>query len=380
MSKILLTAENFAFGPIGKLLTIADLLKKAGHKLVFAGYGTSLQLARSYPIDEIHEVDTDDPNSKGKLLELTNKTDVLISAMDLQSVLVAKSLGKPVVYVDCLFWFWEDISEGLFDIELYVGERSIIDNKNNENEEKYKLKIKNLLMVPPIVPVIKKSPRKKQALISYGGGEATHWYQVGRDTNYPSTMTNILQKHVDWTGFDRVIVTTGENILRDLATKFKNSTLEFTTCGSHAGFLEEMSQSEIVLTTCGLVTTQETFQSETPLIYLPASNNSHYILLDELREQIANLPSVHLADFMDRLSLRGLSEDVSIPEVMGQLREVENSSILQEKIGVEINKLVQTRENWSNTSVKQNKEFLESLGINGAKIVGDKVDKLLKSL
>lgn len=379
MSKILLTAENFAFGPIGKLLTIADLLKKAGHKLVFAGYGTSLQLAQSYPFDEVHEIDTDDPNSKSSLLEITSKTDLLVSAMDLQSVLVAKSLGKPVVYVDCLFWFWEEIPEALFDIELYVGERSIIDNKNNENEEKYKLRIKNLYTVSPIIPEIKKLPRKKQVLISYGGGEATHWYQVGKDTNYPSTMTNILQKYVDWTGFDRVIIATGEKILKDLAKKFEGSIFEFTNCGSHAGFLEEMSQSEIILTTCGLVTTQEAFQSETPLIYLPASNNSHYILLDELREQITNLPSVHLADFMKKLSLRGVPEDVSIPRVMGQLREVENSDILQEKIGIEINKLVQSRQNWSTTSVTKNKEFLQSLGPNGAQSVADKINIILKS-
>lgn len=377
MATILLTAENFAFGPIGKLLTIADLLKKKGHKLIFAGFGTSLQLANDYPFDAIYEIDTDNPKSKGKLEEIVDKVDMLVSSMDLQSVIIAKGLGKPVVYIDCLFWFWEDIPKPLFDIDLYVRERSIDDTKDSENEKKFGHKIKNLYSVGPIIPEIKTRKRKKQAIISYGGGEASCWYKVGRDTNYPTVMTDILLKYVDWNHFDRVIVATGKHILKDLSEHFKNCPFEFTNCSSHAGFLEEMSQSEIILTTAGLVTTQEAFQSNTPLVFLPPSNNSHYILLDELREQIPNIPSVHLTSFMTKLDLRGKPENESISAVLKQLRELENSSAMQIEMGSMINKLVETRKKWSELSVKNNKKFLCKLGKNGADTVTDRIDSLL---
>ena len=377
MARLLLTAENFAFGPIGKLLTVADLLKKRGHELVFAGFGTSLQLANDYPFDAVYEIDTDNSNSRNKLKKIISEVDMLISSMDLQSVLLAKDLGKPTVYIDCLFWFWEDIPKPLFDIDLYVREKSINDVKDCENEKKFKLKIKNLYSVGPIISEIKKENRIHQAIVSYGGGEASHWYKVGRDTNYPDVMTSILVNYVDWKSFDRVIIATGKHILKHLSSKFKNTQFEFTNCSSHFGFLKEMSKSEIILTTAGLVTTQEAFQSETPLIFLPPSNNSHYVLLDELRDQIPDIPSVHLADFMSRLDLRGKPEEESIPAVMNQLRMLENSPILQTKLGEKINLLVKTRDKWSELSVNNNKRFMKNLGQNGAKDVVDKIETIL---
>ncbi len=374
MAKLILTAENFAFGPIGKLLNIADLLKKQGHALVFAGFGTSFQLAKNYSFDATYEIDTDNPASNSELEKVISEGDMLISSMDLASVVTAKKLGKPIVWLDCLFWFWESIFEPLFDIDLYIAERSL---KFSVNESLFGPKIKNFYTVGPILPSIKKTKRKKQALISYGGGEAAMWYKNGKDTNYSSVITNILLKNVDWSYFDRVIVTTNEYILKELSDKFPESVFEFTTCGSHTGFLEELSRSEVLLTTAGLVTSQEAFESETPVIYLPPSNNSHYLLQDELHDLGLARASVHLTDFMPRLSLRGKTEDKSISEVMQQLREVEYSSIMQNEIGKKINNLIQKRTEWSGISIRENKEFLKSLGGNGAQPAANKIKHIL---
>ena len=68
MAKILITAENFAFGPIGKILVVADLLRAANHELYFVGYGTALQLAKKFPFEEIFSIDTDYKANKDKLL------------------------------------------------------------------------------------------------------------------------------------------------------------------------------------------------------------------------------------------------------------------------------------------------------------------------
>ncbi|CAN5352609.1 hypothetical protein BH10PAT1_BH10PAT1_7320 [soil metagenome] len=378
MAKILLVAENYAFGPIGKLLTIADVLRRRGHKLIFAGFGTSLQMARDYPFDRIYQVDTENEKYTDKLSKIMKDVDLLVSSMDIQSVVVAKSLKKPVVYIDCLFWFWEDIQTVLFDIDIYIRERSINDTKADQNAKKFGPKIKNLYTVGPIIPLIKTRRRKKQVVISYGGGEATHWYKVGRDTNYPFVMTNILLKYVDWTPFSRIIIATGKHILDDLSKEFVNSPFKFTNCGSHEGFLKEMSKSEILLTTAGLVTTQEAFYSNTPVIFLPPSNDSHYILLDELRDQIPNIPSVHLSDFMDKLILRGKSVEDNISNVMKQLHKVEKSESIQAGIGSNINKLLSARATWLKTSVGNNKLFLDNLGENGAETVVEKIEELFR--
>jgi len=103
MPKLVLTAENFAFGPIGKLLYVADLLKDKGYTLVFAGYGTSLQLAKKFPFAAIYEVDTDDSKSNSALEAIISQADVLISSMDVPSVIVAKRFKKPVVWIIVCF-------------------------------------------------------------------------------------------------------------------------------------------------------------------------------------------------------------------------------------------------------------------------------------
>ena len=141
MAKLVLTAENFAFGPIGKLLDVVDLLKEQGHELTFAGFGTSLQLAKNYPFDTIHEIDTDNPESDSKLEGIISKADMLISTMDIPSVKIAQQIGKLTTWIDCLFWFWDSIPDEVLNVDLYVTERLMNDKAN---EQKYASKIKNL--------------------------------------------------------------------------------------------------------------------------------------------------------------------------------------------------------------------------------------------
>ena len=61
MAKIIAVAENFAFGPIGKLLTVTKGLLEQGHEVTFIGYGTSYQLGSKEPFTKIIEINTDTP-------------------------------------------------------------------------------------------------------------------------------------------------------------------------------------------------------------------------------------------------------------------------------------------------------------------------------
>lgn len=141
MAKLVLTAENFAFGPIGKLLDVADLLWDQGHELIFAGFGTSLQLAKNFPFKTIHEIDTDNSESNAALEAVITQADMLISSMDIPSIVVAERLGKLTTWIDCLFWFWDSIPKPVLNVDLYIIER-LMDDRTNE--KKYAAKIKNL--------------------------------------------------------------------------------------------------------------------------------------------------------------------------------------------------------------------------------------------
>ena len=373
MARLVLTAENFAFGPIGKLLYVADLLKDKGHALMFAGYGTSLQLAKKFPFAAIHEVDTDNPESNSALESIISRADALISSMDVSSVIMAKRLKKPVVWIDCLFWFWNNIPEAVFDVDLYIRERSLDDSVN---EAKFGPKIKKMYSVGPIIGKTKNKKRGAQVLISFGGGEASYWYKAGVDTNYPFIITNILSSHVDWSHFERVLLTTSGRIVRELEKKFSKIPFKFTTL-PHDKFLGEMSQSEVILITPGLVTAEAAFYSETPTIFLPASNNSQYLQLEEFRRLGLATASVHLADFMPKLNLKGIPIGRSTQEMLQQLREFESLSEVQVKVGTKINELVKDRKKWSAVSIRKGREFIASLGGNGAETSAHRILQLL---
>ncbi len=375
MANLVLTAENFAFGPIGKLLDLVDLLKEQGHNLTFAGFGTSLQLAKKFPFDAIHEIDTDNPDSKAKLEEVISHADMLISSMDIPSIKIAEDLGKLTTWVDCLFWFWDSIPESVLNVDLFIKERLMNDTAN---QKKYAEKIKNLVTVGPIIGRMNSGKRNNQVLVSYGGGEAPYWYKAGRDTNYPFVMTSILLKSIDWSKFDKVIVATSERIAKELADKFPNAPFEFTTL-AHDKFLEELSSSEVILITPGLVTAELSFESGTPTIFLPASNNSQYLQLDQFLEMNLAPAHAHLPNFMPRLELAGVPLVDSTQMVLKQLKEFEQSSEIMDRVGKHINELIEKRGEWSDEFVANGKKFIKSLGGNGAFAAAEKINQVLAS-
>ena len=376
MAKLLLTAENFAFGPIGKLLNIADFLINSGHALIFVGYGTSLQLAKKFPFKEIYELDTDNPKSRNKLEKIISNSDVLISSMDIPSVIAAKRLSKLTIWIDCLFWFWDAIPDEVLNVDLYIRERSMNDDKN---DKKFARLIKNLQSVGPIIGKIKKRKREQKVLISFGGGEASYWYKAGRDTNYPFIMTKILLNNVYWKKFDQIIVATNERIVKKLNINFPKTPFKFM-CLPHESFLKEMTESKVILITPGLVTSEIAFYSRTPTIFLPASNNSQFFQIEEFRKRGLAPASVHLADFMPKLKLNGLHALKSMKAVLFQLREFENSPNIRLQVGKRINRLITNQSTWENKFVVNGKKFIDYQGGNGTQAAVKKITNFLNGL
>ena len=58
MAKIIAVAENFAFGPISKLITVTNKLKEEGHEIIFIGDGTAYQLGSKQDYDHIYKYNT----------------------------------------------------------------------------------------------------------------------------------------------------------------------------------------------------------------------------------------------------------------------------------------------------------------------------------
>ena len=82
MAKIIATAENFAFGPASKLVTVCEKLLQNGHEVIFVGEGTAYQLASKVKFTKIYKYNTDDKSFMKWGEKVFKQADILLSSVD----------------------------------------------------------------------------------------------------------------------------------------------------------------------------------------------------------------------------------------------------------------------------------------------------------
>lgn len=325
MVQILVAAENFAFGPAGKLLTIAPRLKALGHRLEFVGFGTALDLvSHDSSFDAIHELATENERFSGSLQVLVERADLVVSCMDQGVMKAARIAGVPAVWIDSLFYWWESLPPDVLEADLYIKQDVLPDH---ENLAKYSGLIPNLLAVGPIVdPFGDRSARspKNRAIVCFGGMEAPGWYETGKNHNYPFTVIKMLSEQVNFDSFDEVLVTGSSKViskLRGLRTpdKFRFATL------SHADFVAALGESRIALLSGGLETTLEAFDAGVPAIFLPPLNVTHHLQVAALRAAGVARASVHFSDYFEAFDWTQASRRQKVTEFLARLGEFERS-------------------------------------------------------
>ncbi len=376
MAKIIAVAENFAFGPIGKLLTVTKGLLEQGHEVTFIGYGTSYQLGSKEPFTKIIEINTDTPEFSTLMEEEFKKHDFVLSCMDRSSVLLAQKLQIPVIWLDILFWWWDSIPEYLLNTDCFIKQNTLKDEKNFL---KYGSQIKNLHNVGPIIDlsVLNKSQKKKQVVVAYGGMEGEGWYKIGVDSNYPYTITDLLVNKIDFSNFEKVIFTGNERIINELGAKYGNEKFEFKAL-PHEEFTIEMASSEVVLMVPGLETPLEAFTFHVPTIFLPPSNSSQYVQLDEFAKNNATHMSIHFADYLPRPDFSGKNLKEMMQIFLGQLKVFENDSQILGDVAIRINGYLKNLELQRYQVLAQDK-FIDSLGENGTKACLDIIASFIKN-
>jgi len=104
--KIIATAQPIGFGPVSNLVT---LLQDCQEEVEYFGFGTCYEFLnelKQNPFFIRKEKEFEDT-----LSVLTQKKyDLLISVMGSKSAILAKKLGIPVLYLDLVFWMWEDLN------------------------------------------------------------------------------------------------------------------------------------------------------------------------------------------------------------------------------------------------------------------------------
>jgi len=364
MAKIIATAENFAFGPASKLVTVCEKLLQEGHEVTFIGEGTAYQLASKVNFTRIYRYNTDHESFFQWGEKIFREADALLSSVDRSSVILAKKVGIPVIWLDMLFWWWDEIPDYLFDIDLYIQQNSV---KNERNMKKYKNKIKNMAIVGPIIDMSWNNKEKSnQLLVAFGGSNAEGWLKVGRDTNYPYTFTDLILNKVDTKKYDKVLFAGNEEIMKDLQKKYGNEKYTFTIL-SHSEWLREINRSKDILINPGLEAPLEAIAYGKPIFFLPPYNSSAYVELDEFRAKglAEKGNSIHFSDYFSPKDLSGRDLRVIMKEFLDELKIFETTESILDDCAKRIDKYLNQPVREKNKQRKKQSEFLNSLGENG---------------
>lgn len=379
MAKIVAIAENFAFGPISKLVTVVNELKKQGHEITFIGYGTAYQLGSIQGYDHCYEYDTDSKEFSEWGKPIFQKQDLLISSCDRSSMLLAKQVNLPRIWLDILFWWWDGLPDFVYDAEVFIQQNSL---NNERNMKKFGHLVKNMALVGPIIDLTYKGVKQNNTLlISYGGMEAKGWYTIGKESNYPYTITDLIINKVDISSYDKVIFSGNAEIMAELRKRHQSKKFSFGTL-NRSEILKAMGEARDVLIIPGLETPLEAIAYNKSVMYLPPSNSSQYVQLDEFRKLgLADKQnSIHFADYYPYKDLAGKDLRKIMDIFLKELNVYEHDKDALNDSAKRINLFLHSSQESRDLQIEVEKKFMEKLGDNGLKETIKIINKFINTL
>ncbi|MBI4641748.1 MAG: hypothetical protein HY731_13715 [Candidatus Tectomicrobia bacterium] len=367
MKTIAFTAQPFGFGPVSKILTIADQLGDV--RKIFFGTGVAYDLAKLHAFDEVHELNLSDETAIRGLLQ---HCDLCLNAMWFPLGSLVKSVGCPYYLVDSLLYFWPSKPAGVEDADRYFCQ-----NFFTPIEEKVKdYGLTNATIIGPIIDEsIRCAEKKDQVVVNFGGLE-NPYVEIGKNSNYPFAMLKILLpllqqrfRHILVTGRERVMA-----LCRQTFTAYPSVSFSML---NHREMAKELAQSKVLLTAPGI---QSFFDAanNVPVFMLPPQNNSNARNLDLLITQGVIRHYLRWNDLYD-FPLHGQTtqdEEWEISIILDCIRRFENSPqdqwILRDRIAY----FLADESTWPQL-IETQVAAVKRLGPSGARTIIDAISAIL---
>ena len=272
----LFLAEPFGFGPISSSITVARQIKRLDpqKKCIFWGGGTSHQLAsKSDAFDEIY---FEEELTKYSLIEFNNEIDssncVVIANTYPTGVAIAKRAGFPCIFIDTLFWMWNELPIDLENVEkYYIEDFHCVELKLDRFGYSDKFK-----KIPPLIDI---SVDPLQVLhpfllISLGGIDSNLY-------DFPI----FYEKLIEYISVDKkiekytiLICGGGKKFRENQFKEYEHSRLTIKCLSPHK-YLSNLKSADIVLASAGLHSFYENYFLGKNVMFLPPQSYSQYLQL-----------------------------------------------------------------------------------------------------
>lgn len=258
---ILLNAEAFGFGPAVAVASVFPHLHERFERIGFVGTGHTLDVQRSLPYDEIHDLSgANGPALDREMERLAEDYDIFFTAMDFAMLERAKAAGMTTCGYDALTWYWREIPAAVGSSDLYLAQDffGVRERLSRERES-----FPDSRVVPPIVSEPLPRGERCHTLLNLGGLQNPFWSLD------------------DAIGYARKIVEAVKACQpADQPLIIATSTAVATAIGEEARTYsrEEMkgilSRSRLAIMTPGLGNIYDAAVNDIPTVWLPPANDS----------------------------------------------------------------------------------------------------------
>jgi len=364
---ILCDAAPFGFGPISKLLSIAKILRKK-YSLVLLAFGPSLELAQNSGLfDKIIKCNTDNLKGIKSLESVFNGKCFFLNVMNFKSLKFAKKNGVPYAVVDSLFYMWDKIPSVALNANFYFIQ-SFLNKKARLN---YQKKIKNLVLVNPILDIEKKGRKKKnQLVINFGGVEAPD-ASFEEKQIYPKLAIEMLMPFLkNQKTFSSILITgnkaTVSFISKQAPKKIKCKSL------THEKFIKELKKSKLLLTSPGLTVSLEAFYLGIPTIFLLPQNHSQFFNLIKMRKQGLAKHSIHWIDFYPKANINETeNEDKSYKKISALMKKFDKNDANKKTASQKLCSILEQAKEFQ--KIKKTQQQKTKFKSNGAEEIAEKI-------
>ncbi len=275
--------------------------------------------------------------------------------------------------VDSLFWMWNDIPKAQANSDFYF-----IQNFDGVQEQlgRFGNKIKNPIVVGPIImPKPKRTQKKNQLLVNFGGIESS-FIKTGKNSNYPFTVTGILQKVLaSGTNFDEILFVGCGKIMKQLEKMYAIPNAQFESL-PHDVFLKELTASKILLTSPGLTTSFEAFSFGIPAFFLPPQNYSQYWNLNTFNSHGLVLENDNWNTFYPNSNIeKNEPETEGVSKVLNAVNRFEKDDQNKKRLTHILQRVLSSSKSSTKKIQRTQSEFFNSLGGNGADEIAKRIKK-----
>ena len=360
MKKILVTAEQFGYGPIATCLNVVkELYKYPDVEMTFMGTGIALEQARmTNYFKTIIECKTYDEKELEPMKEEFLKYDVILSSENIPGARFALKIGhKNVYYMDNLMWMWDKLENGISDLKGYIISETF---SCKENFERIGKSIKRTIFVGPLRKIEiseNDTPKENKLIINIGGAEA---FII--DSNIVISFYNkLINEIIDTNGlvlkFDKIIICGGSGVISNLKINNKSEKIRIETL-ANKDYLEELKSASHLIMAPGLGNFIETLWRDKNIMYIPPVNYSQLLQLEEYKKMNFGFEMVNWSTFPFYRAIPTLmNENAGVDEVIKNVREYLNyddSNVINNAVAIFLS-------NDQSVYYKRRREFVNNL-------------------